>query len=118
MGLFTIADIVIIPFPYSDLSISKLRSALIIANLNNDDFILTQITSRNYDDKYSIRITNDDLLSGNLLNESYVKFSKIFTADNQIITKTVGKLKQEKYKIVIENLINLFEQTLNIQSFK
>jgi mRNA interferase MazF len=104
--------LVIIPFPYSDLSVSKIRPAIIIADLNNDDFILAQITSQNYDEKYSVKISQRDLISGILLNDSFVKFSKIFTADKQIISKSIGKLKQEKFKTIIENLIDLFERNL------
>ena len=114
MGLFTIAEIVILPFPYSDLSVSKLRPALILTNINNDDYIMVQITSKSYDDKYSIKISNDDLSSGNLMNDSYVKFSKIFTANKQIITKSIGKLKFEKYSTIILSLIDLLKRNLNL----
>jgi mRNA interferase MazF len=39
MGLFTVGDIVVIPFPHSDLSNSKMRPALIIAEVEKSDYI-------------------------------------------------------------------------------
>ena len=54
MAGFIRGDIVVVPFPFSDLSEAKRRPALIIADLTGDDFILCQITSQNVKDSYSI----------------------------------------------------------------
>jgi len=40
MERFVKGDIVVIPFPYSDLSSSKKRPAMVLANLKSADFIL------------------------------------------------------------------------------
>ena len=80
MGIFAIGDIVILPFPYSDLSKTKYRPALVLSALDNNDYILAQITSKNYNN-YIISITQDDLESGTLLMESYINYSKIFTCN-------------------------------------
>jgi len=50
MAKFVKGDIVVVPFPFSDLSNSKRRPALVIADLTGDDVILCQITSRNVND--------------------------------------------------------------------
>ena len=47
--------IVIMPFPFSDLSSTKKRPALIVANLHGDDVILCQITSKKVNDNLSCR---------------------------------------------------------------
>ena len=46
MGKFVKGDIVVIPFPFSDLSSSKRRPALVLAGLKGNDIILCQITSK------------------------------------------------------------------------
>jgi mRNA interferase MazF len=107
MGIFEIGELVVIPFPYSDLSDSKMRPALIIADLKNDDFIMTQITSKNYNDNYSIKISNNDLCEGNLYFDSYIKYSKIFTANKALISKSIGKLNNSKFGDIIECIIEL-----------
>jgi mRNA interferase MazF len=40
MGAFTSLQIVLLPFPFSDLSASKLRPALILADADKGDWIL------------------------------------------------------------------------------
>ena len=46
MARFVEGDVVVIPFPFSDLSQSKRRPALVIASLQGDDAILCQLTSK------------------------------------------------------------------------
>ena len=52
MGRFIKGDVVVVPFPFSDLSQSKKRPALVLADLTGDDLILSQITSQNIYDIY------------------------------------------------------------------
>jgi len=54
MEKFIKGDVVVIPFPFSDLTQSKRRPALVIAVLHGDDIILCQITSKNVTDEYAI----------------------------------------------------------------
>lgn len=46
MARFVKGDVVVIPFPFSDLTQSKRRPAIVIAVLDGDDLILCQITSQ------------------------------------------------------------------------
>ncbi len=46
MGKFVKGDVVVINFPFSDLSGVKRRPELVVANLHGDDVILCQITGR------------------------------------------------------------------------
>ena len=51
MGRFVVGDIVVVSFPFSDLSGQKLRPALVLAHGEFDNLILCQITSRPYTNK-------------------------------------------------------------------
>jgi len=54
MGVFTAGQVVIVHFPFSDLTASKLRPAIVLAEAGRGDWILCQITSKSYGDwKYS-----------------------------------------------------------------
>ncbi len=66
MERFIKGDVVVVPFPFSDLSNSKKRLALFLANLKDDDLILSQITSKNIFDSYSINIETGDFSNGTL----------------------------------------------------
>jgi len=59
-------DVVVIPFPFSDLSKSKKRPALVVANLQGDDLILCKITSKSVNDIYSIPLNSNDFIQGSL----------------------------------------------------
>lgn len=50
MEKLSVKDVVFVNFPFSDLKNTKLRPAVIIANVQNDDYILCQITSKAYSD--------------------------------------------------------------------
>ncbi len=60
MGKFVRGDIVVVPFPFSDLTDSKRRPALVLTDLKGDDIILCQITSKNRHDSYSIVLDDSD----------------------------------------------------------
>ena len=51
MAKFVIGDVVVVPFPFSDLSQSKRRPALVIAPIEGNDAILCQITSKTEKDR-------------------------------------------------------------------
>jgi len=57
-------DVVVVPFPFSDLAQAKRRPALVIAELEGDDLILCQITSRQVRDKYAVSLEQSDFESG------------------------------------------------------
>lgn len=102
-------DIVVVPFPFSDLSNYKKRPALVITTLKGDDLILCQITSQNISDEYTIPLSNDDLASGNLKRKSNIRPNRIFTADGNIILYKVGNLKENKMAEVINRLIAILK---------
>ncbi len=54
MGKFVKGDVVVVPFPFSDLTRAKRRPALAIAELEGDDLILCQITSQSIRDRYAV----------------------------------------------------------------
>jgi len=70
---FVKGDVVVIPFPFSDLTESKRRPAFVIANLEGDDVILCQITSKIVQDMYSLPIDDSDFETGSLKQLSNIR---------------------------------------------
>ena len=85
MARFVKGDVVIIPFPFSDLTQAKRRPALVLAPLKGDDLILCQITSQQIKDSYSISLNHSDFNSGTLRQQSNIRPNRIFTADKKIV---------------------------------
>lgn len=101
-------DVVVVPFPFSDLSNSKRRPALVAADLKGEDLILCQITSRSCRDDYSVFLGKDDFEQGSLRIKSSIRPNKIFTADKSIILYKAGSLRPEKIKEVEDELVGIF----------
>ena len=104
MERFVKGDVVITPFPFSDLSSSIKRPALVVANLKGEDLILCQITSKKHPDPYQISLAIKDFSEKGLKIDSFIKPSILFTLRSSIILYRAGKLKLNKIKEV-ENKI-------------
>ena len=94
-------EIVLVPFPYSDLSTIKRRPVLIISNESYndsfDDVIVCAISSNKFKDEFSIDLVNDDLETGSLPEPSVIKVHKLFTIHKSKIVKRFSLLKQEAF---------------------
>ncbi len=101
-------EVVVVPFPFSDLSTTKKRPAVVLVTTKGEDIILAQITSQLSFSEFSINIKKEDFATGKLPVASYIKTNKLFSADKRIIIKKVGKLKQSKIKEIELSLVNLF----------
>ena len=110
MDRFVKGDVVVVPFPFSDLTQAKKRPALVIAGLEGDDLILCQITSQQIADKYAIPVDSEDFESGSLKQRSNVRPNRIFTADCRIILYQAGKLKHEKVNEIVERVIEILRR--------
>jgi len=109
MERFVKGDVVVVPFPFSDLSQSKRRPALVITPLEGNDNILCQITSKNISDNYAISIDDVDFESGSLKQVSNIRPNRLFTADNQIILYRLGSIKKEKLTQLIQKVIEIIK---------
>lgn len=107
MGGFVRGDVVVIPFPFSDLSGSKRRPALVVATLPGNDVILCQITSQAASNAYAIPITAADFADGSLSVDSNVRPEKLFTADSGIIAYRAGGLSATKMQEVLTKIVEL-----------
>jgi mRNA interferase MazF len=86
--------IVVVPFPFSDLSQTKRRPALVLGNAGKDDWILCQITSNPYGDDKAYALTDESFAEGSLNSQSYARPGKLFTASKDLILYTAGSLKK------------------------
>ncbi|MCH8127702.1 type II toxin-antitoxin system PemK/MazF family toxin [candidate division KSB1 bacterium] len=109
MATFVKDDVVVIPFPFSDLTHAKRRPALIVAALSGDDLILCQITSQKVRDSYAILLENSDFETGSLKQASNVRPNRIFTADKSIVLYKIGQLRKAKTKLVIKKIVEILE---------
>ena len=105
MERFVKGDVVVIPFPFSDLSGAKKRPALVLASLKGDDVILCQITSQNVKDSYALPLDNSGFSSGSLYKPSNIRPNRLFTAEKNIIIRKIGRVKEEILIATVSKLI-------------
>lgn len=109
MAKFVKGDVVVVPFPFSDLTQSKRRPALVVTSLEGDDVVLCQITSKAITDNYAVQLGDEDFATGNLKQPSNIRPNRIFTADSHIILYRVGTLRAEKLSEIIDRIVEIIK---------
>jgi len=104
----TVGEVVLVPFPFSDLSQAKVRPAVCLADAGRGDWILSQITSNAYGDPQAIFLTAASFASGGLLVNSYARPGKLFTANVNLMIRSVGTLQAAPINDVIAAVVALF----------
>ncbi len=107
MGRFVKGDVVVAPFPFSDLSATKRRPALVIGTLTGDDVMRCQIPSQAINDSYAVPLTNSDFAQGKLPRPSHIRPNRIFTADSNIVLYRAGRLRRKKLQEVIAKIVEI-----------
>jgi mRNA interferase MazF len=107
MGAFVTGDVVVAPFPFSDLSATKKRPALVVATLTGNDVILCQITSQVVVDSYAVPLIDGDFTSGGLRQASNIRPNRLFTAETSIILYRAGTISTAKLQEVRTKLMQL-----------
>ena len=107
------ASVVVIPFPFSDLSDTKLRPAVVMADAGRGDWLLCQVTSNPYSDPDAIRITSKDLQKGALTSVvSFARPIKLFTANESVMVKRVAVLKDEIFTAILTATIESLRKAM------
>jgi mRNA interferase MazF len=107
VGEFVKGSVVVIPFPFTDLSNSKKRPAFVVADLPGEDIIVCQITSKSKFDPFALPLGADDFVSGSLPLDSFIRPNRIFTANKNIILSVAGCLSETKINDVLNTVIKI-----------
>ncbi len=108
MERFVKGDVVVLPFPFSNLKEIKKRPALISAEIDGEDLILCQISSQSRKDKDSIKLKTNDFEKGILKIDSFIRPTKLFTVHKSIILYKVGHIKKAKIKEFEKKICEIF----------
>jgi mRNA interferase MazF len=110
MAGFVKGDVVVLPFPFSDLTQTKRRPALVLANADDIAVILCQITSQTVRDPDAVELALGDFESGSLRRHSNIRPNRLFTADKRIILYCAGRVTAGKTASVIEKLAEILNR--------
>jgi len=98
-------EIVVIPFPRTDSG--KRRPALVIADLPGEHLILCQITSRAHHDMFSVPLDKSDCERGEVDHPCFIRPQLLFTVEQHVILKSIGKVTGEKFDEVFKRVREL-----------
>lgn len=99
--------VVLVRFPFSDLTHSKLRPAVVLADSGLSDTVLCQITSNPYADSGAIELTDEIFEWGSLQRTSYARPGKLFTANESLSVREMGMLAFETRQKIVEGVVEL-----------
>ena len=106
-------EIVLVPFPFSDLTNIKKRPVLIVSNSEfnsrNEDVVVCAITSAEYQDDYSLSINNNSLEYGVFPESSVIKTHKLFTLAQSKIIKKFSIINDECFEVVVDRIKHLIK---------
>ena len=108
MERFVKGEVVVLEFPYTDLSKTKKRPSLIVADLKGDNFILCQITGQPRPDPDLVKLEKNDFQTGGLHRNSFIMPSFVFTIHKSKINYSAGKIRQAKIKEVEKKICEIF----------
>ena len=108
MGKPVTGEVVVLPFPQTDLQAGKRRPALVVTSLPGDDSILCQITSQARNDGFSIPLLIADFERGRLVRDSFIRPNRLFTVEQSVILYAAGKVKDSKLREARAKIRELF----------
>ena len=105
-------EIVLLPYPFSNLEKNKVRPALIVSNnvfnKKSDDCIMVPLTTIIKNEQYSLIINQEDFSFGKLLKPSRIRVDKIFTVQKNLIYIKNAKLKDGIFNKVKQEIDKMF----------
>ena len=105
-------DIVLVSSPFTDLTSSKRRPALVLSpdsfNAAGEDLVLAAITSHITGDPNAVHLWRGDFAEGGLPKPSIVKTAKLFTMQASLVAKRIGALRIGKMEEVLPSLRRFF----------
>jgi mRNA interferase MazF len=107
MGSFATRQVILLPFPFSDLSASELRPALLLAPAGKGDWVLCQITSKPYADPDAVMLEAADFAEGSLQLTSYARPGKLFTANASLFQRSTGLLHAAAHTKVVDVIVRM-----------
>jgi len=103
-------DIVLIPFPFTDLSGNKNRPAIVLIDSEDDVTICFITTQLKWQSEFDITI--QPTKSNGLKKTSLIRLNKFATVDKELIIGLLGQLDKKYLDQLNENLVKILK--LNI----
>lgn len=108
--LYSVRDVVVIPFPSSIGAEPKRRPAVVLGVVSygtTRDYLVCLITRQAAPDPTRLTLTQADIIGGILSMQSYLRPAYLYTASERLITRRVGVLASARLDEAVEILIQM-----------
>lgn len=103
-----VGDVVWVRFSFTDLTGDKFRPAVVLAEIGDGDWILCRLTTRRRSRPGDIPVTRQDMQSGCLRYDSWVRVGYVQTFNVSVFHRTAGRLTDAKRDEILRATRNLF----------
>jgi mRNA interferase MazF len=100
-------DIVLIPFPFTDLSGNKLRPALVLISAKADVTVAFITTQMHWKEPNDVIVSQTN--QNGLKQESLIRLSKLATIDSDLVDGILGEIDGVTMDAINKNLIDLLQ---------
>ena len=109
MPTFSPRDIVWTEFPFTDMTATKWRPALVIRRTSNEDYLMCQLTSKAYNEHF-IPLGKTDFEWGQVDATNAANPKKIFTLHHTLMEQPpLGRLNEAKFEEILQEIRRLLE---------
>jgi len=96
---FVAGDVVVVPFPFTDLASTKVRPAVVLATSTRDDILLCQITSKGTGHPEAVEVKMSDFAGADQLpRDSFALPHRLVTANESCVRRKAGHLQDAKLR--------------------
>jgi mRNA interferase MazF len=97
-------DLLLVPFPFTDLSAIKRRPVLAItASDGYGDFIALPVTSRPQAEQ-AAALRAGDLVGGSLPAASWIRTNRVVTLNSSLVVKSIGRVSEDAVSAAVAQL--------------
>ncbi len=101
------ADIILIPFPFTNLSDTKIRPCLVLIDAEFDVTVSFITTKTGWNDNASLPVK--PTAQNGLKKESLIRLNKLATIDKELIIGKIGELNANELSLVNQKLNEVFQ---------
>ncbi len=109
MTTYNKKDIILVPFPFSELTYAKKRPALILASIPTRNELICMMLTSTKDTDPAVDIPINNLAGTGLPKPTVARISRLFTLKSSIVNKKIGRINVFEFNTITDKLIQLLK---------
>jgi len=107
MTAYKRGDVILVPFPFSDLPYSKRRPALILVDIPDREELICMMLTSTLSIDHQVDVMIEDVNSAGLPKPTVARLSRLFTLKQSLVSKRLGVLNDKEFAAIVNKLVGL-----------